>query len=241
MPSLRMGVATSAKGLRVVKSCAFWVEDQFLVVAPVPFCKFMVFHIMLKEAWNLWEKCGENTELFTDNYQPLLQQIADLFPRLDRPTQLNETGWNTSQMSLAAVRDFFFYQTSLNGEILPCKLLELNQVEPSETGTENSEPQEGDDISEWNPPIKSCGDTELDMIGQLIGALGIDSLKLCDRFDYNSISLLIQAYNASQEPPEERRKQYMIKYYDNYKQQNSAAIGQALGLGDFDIRTISQG
>ena len=121
--------------------------------------------------------------------------------------------------------------------VLPGKLIALHQIEASEAP--QKPPEAGEDIDNWNPPVKSCGNPEIDSLGQLMAALSaIDVLALYDRFDLGTINLLIQAYNAAQESPEDRRKQYLAESYQKYKEQNPDAINKALGMDrisdDFD-------
>jgi hypothetical protein len=67
-----------------------------------------------------------------------------------------------------------------------------------------------------------------------------EALALYDRFDYNTVNLLVQAYNASQESPEDRRKQYLAESYQKYKEQNPDIINKALGFEttDFDLTKV---
>lgn len=217
-----------------MKTLLFWLGLQVIVIAPVPFSRLTSFQLLTEELTKVWESLDGDTALLLTNHWTLLQQIADLFPRLDTPPQPTVYGWDVSLMEPEEVQLMFLCRIE-DGH--PGKLLALHQ--PEITATEiQSEPQEGDEIDNWNPPIKSCGDVEIDTIGQLTAATSVkDTLALYDRFDFGTISLLIQAYNASQESPEDRRKLYLAESYQKYKEQNPDVINKALGLdtADFDL------
>lgn len=197
--------------------------------------------MLTEELTKMWESLGGNTALLLKNHWVLLQQIADLFPRLDTPPQPTVYGWDVSLMEPEEVQLMFLCRIEGEGEqgqAFPSKLLALHQSEFNTSTEVLFEPQEGDEIDNWNPPIKSCGDFVVDTIGQLTAATSVqDTLALFDRFDLGTINLLVQAYNASQESPEDRRKQYLAESYQKYKEQNPDVINKALGLdtADFDL------
>jgi hypothetical protein len=221
-----------------MKTLLFWVGLQVIVIAPVPFSRLSTFQLLTQELTKVWYELDGDTALLITDYQTLLQQIADLFPRLDTPLQLTVYGWDVSQMEQEEIQSMFLCEIGEDNQAIPSKLLALHQSDVITSTETPQEPQEGDEIDDWNPPIKSCGDPEIDTIGQLTAATSVqDTLLLYDRFDYNTINLLIQAYNASQESPEDRRKQYLAESYQKYKKQNPDVINKALGLdtADFDL------
>lgn len=220
-----------------MKSLTFWLGLQVIVIAPVPFSRLSVFQILTEELTKLWDNLGGDTALLATDYQTLLQQIANLFPRLDLPPQPITYGWDVSLMDTEEIQLMFLCKIE-ETQAFPSKLLALHQSDLPTNTEIAQEPQEDDEIDNWNPPIKSCGDVELDTIGQLTAATSVqDTLALYDRFDLNSINLLVQAYNASQESPEDRRKQYLAESYQKYKEQNPDVINKALGIdtADFDL------
>lgn len=211
-----------------------------IVVSPVPFSRLAVLQILIEEITNVWENLDGNTQLLLDEHCFLVQQIANLFPRLDVPPHPATYGWDVSIMSAEKVRELFLCQTE-GDRVLPGKLIALHQIDASEAL--QKPPDAGEDIDNWSPPVKSCGNPEIDSIGQLMAALSVvDVLSLYDRFDLGTINLLIQAYNAAQESPEDRRKQYLAESYQKYKEQNPDIINNALGInrisGDFDPTKI---
>ena len=215
----------------------FWLGLQVIVIAPVPFSRLSTFQILTEELTKIWDNLDGDTALLATDYQQLLQQIANLFLRLDLPPQPIVYGWDVSLMEAEEIQLMFLCKIEDN-QAFPSKLLALHQSDALTNTEVAQEPQEGDEIDNWNPPIKSCGDIELDTIGQLTAATSVqDTLALYDRFDLNSINLLVQAYNASQESPEDRRKQYLAESYQKYKEQNPDVINKALGLDitDFDL------
>lgn len=221
-----------------MKSLLFWLGPQVIVIAPVPFSRLSTFQILTEELTKLWDNLEGDTALLATDYQTLLQQIANLFPRLDLPPQPTIYGWDVSLMETEEIQLMFLCKIGEDNQAFPSKLLALHQSDEPVNTEVAQEPQEGDEIDNWNPPIKSCGDVELDTIGQLTAATSVrDTLALYDRFDLNSINLLVQAYNASQESPEDRRKQYLAESYQKYKEQNPDVINKALGLdtADFDL------
>lgn len=224
-----------------MKTLLFWLGPQVIVIAPVAFSRLTSFQFLTEELTKAWDSLGGDTLLLSTDYQPLLQQIADLFPRLDVPPGQTVYGWDVSKMKLEDIQLMFLCRIE-DGH--PGKLIALHHNDLISTVEVQSEPLEGDEIDSWNPPVKSCGDFELDTIGQLIAATSVkDTLALYDRFDFNSINLLIQAYNASQESPENRRKQYLAESYQKYKEQNADIINKALGLdtADFDLNKMFAG
>lgn len=224
-----------------MKTLLFWLGLQVVVIAPVPFSRLNSFQLLTEELTKVWENLGGDTALLLTNHWTLLQQIADLFPRLDTPPQPTVYGWDVSLMEPEEVQSIFLCQIEGEGtqaQAFPSKLLALHQSEFDTSAEIPFEPQEGDEIDNWNPPIKSCGDFVVDTIGQLTAATSVqDTLALFDRFDLGTINLFVQAYNASQESPEDRRKQYLAESYQKYKEQNPDVINKALGLDttDFDL------
>jgi hypothetical protein len=224
-----------------MKTLLFWLGLQVIVIAPVPFSRLSSFQLLTEELTKVWENLNGDTPLLAANHWTLLQQIADLFPRLDTPPQPTIYGWDVSLMEPEEVQLMFLCRIEGEGEkaqAFPSKLLALHQSEFDISAEIPFEPQEGDEIDNWNPPIKSCGDFVVDTIGQLTAATSVqDTLALFDRFDLGTINLLVQAYNASQESPEDRRKQYLAESYQKYKEQNPDVINKALGLDteDFDL------
>ena len=220
-----------------MKSLLFWLGPQIIVIAPVPFSRLSTFQILTEELTKIWDNLGGDTAILATDYQTLLQQIANLFPRLDLPPQPTTYGWDVSLMEIEEIQLMFLCKIEDN-QAFPSRLLALHQSNILVTADIAQEPQEGDEIDGWNPPIKSCGDVEIDTIGQLTAATSVrDTLALYDRFDLNTINLLVQAYNASQESPEDRRKQYLNESYEKYKKQNPEIINKALGFEatDFDL------
>lgn len=208
------------------------------MIAPVPFSRLVVFQILIEELTKLWEDLQGDTATLIEDNSVLLQQIADLFPRLDSPQHCLHYGWDTTLLSTEKVQEMFLYQTrdGNDTEILPGTLIKLHQSSIDSDAQPQEPPKEGDDIDDWNPPVKSCGDAEVDLIGQLTSALGAsEMLALYDRFDLNTINLLVQAYNYSQETPEDRRKQYLAESYQKYKKQNPDIMNKALGLNASDL------
>lgn len=224
-----------------MKTLLFWLGLQVIVIAPVPFSRLTSFQLLTEELTKAWENLGGDTALLLTDHWTLLQQIADLFPRLDTPPQPTVYGWDVSLMEPEEIQLMFLCRIEGYGEqaqAFPSKLLALHQSEFDTSAEVPFEPQEGDEIDNWNPPIKSCGDFVIDTIGQLTAATSVqDTLALFDRFDLGTINLLVQAYNASQESPEDRRKQYLAESYQKYKEQNPDVINKALGLdtADFDL------
>lgn len=224
-----------------MKNLLFWLGLQVIVIAPVPFSRLTSFQLLTEELTKVWESLGGNTALLLADHWTLLQQIADLLPRLDTPPQPTVYGWDVSLMEPDEVQLMFLCRIEGEGEqaqAFPSKLLALHQSDFDTSAEIPFEPQEGDEIDNWNPPIKSCGDFVVDTIGQLTAATSVqDTLLLYDRFDLGTINLLVQAYNASQESPEDRRKQYLAESYQKYKEQNPDVINKALGLdtADFDL------
>lgn len=220
-----------------MKSLLFWLGPQVIVIAPVPFSRLSTFQLLTEELTKVWDNLDGDTALLATDYQMLLQQIANLFPRLDLPPQPTVYGWDVSLMETEEIQLMFLCKIEDN-QAFPSKLLALHQSDAPVNTEVAQEPQEGDEIDDWNPPIKSCGDVELDTIGQLTAATSVrDTLALYDRFDLNTINLLVQAYNSSQESPEDRRKQYLNESYEKYKKQNPEIINKALGFEatDFDL------
>lgn len=220
-----------------MKSLLFWLGLQVIVIAPVPFSRLSTFQLLTEELTKIWDNLEGDTALLATDYQTLLQQIANLFLRLDLPPQPTVYGWDVSLMETEEIQLMFLCKIE-NNQAFPSKLLALHQSDLTTNTEVAQEPQEGDEIDGWNPPIKSCGDVELDTIGQLTAATSVrDTLALYDRFDLNTINLLVQAYNASQESPEDRRKQYLNESYEKYKKQNPEIINKALGFEatDFDL------
>lgn len=220
-----------------MKSLLFWLGPQVIVIAPVAFSRLSSFQLLTEELTKIWDNLSGDTALLATDYQMLLQQIANLFPRLDLPPQPTVYGWDVSLMQTEEIQLMFLCKIEDN-QAFPSKLLALHQSDAPVFTEAAQEPQEGDEIDNWNPPIKSCGDIELDTIGQLTAATNVrDTLALYDRFDLNTINLLVQAYNASQESPEDRRKQYLAESYQKYKNQNPDIINKALGFEetDFDL------
>ena len=224
-----------------MKTLLFWLGLQVIVIAPVPFSRLTSFQLLTEELTKTWENLGGDTVLLLRNHWTLLQQIANLFPRLDTPPEPTVYGWDVLLMEPGEVQLMFLCRIEGDGEqaqAFPSKLLALHQSEFDTSAQIVFEPQEGDEIDNWNPPIKSCGDFVIDTIGQLTAATSVqDTLALFDRFDLGTINLLVQAYNASQESPEDRRKQYLAESYQKYKEQNPDVINKALGLdtADFDL------
>lgn len=224
-----------------MKTLSFWLGSQVIAIAPVPFSRLATLQILIEELTGIWEKLGGDTTSLFVEYKMLVQQVSNLFPRLDTPPQPPVYGWDVSLMSADEIQEMFLCR--IEGEqVSPGKLLALHQSDAARE-IQQTPPQEGDDIDTWNPPIKSCGNAEIDSIGQLMTALGAtDTLALYDRFDLGTINLLIQAYNASQESPEDRRKQYLAESYQKYKEQNPDIINKALGLDrindEFDFAKI---
>ena len=224
-----------------MKNLSFWLGPQVIVIAPVAFSRLFSFQILTEELTKIWENLGGDTAILLIDYSVLLQQIANLFPRLDAPPQPIIYGWDVTQMEPEEVQLMFLCRIEGEGEqsqAFPSKLLALHQSDTATASEPIIEPQEGDEIDDWNPPIKSCGDAEIDTIGQLTAALSAtETLALYDRFDLNTINLLVQAYNASQESPEDRRKQYLAESYQKYKEQNPDIINKALGIetASFDM------
>jgi hypothetical protein len=227
-----------------MKSLLFWLGLQVIVIAPVPFSRLSSFQLLTEELTKVWENLGGDTALLLTNHWTLLQQIADLFPRLDTPPQPTVYGWDVSLMEPEEVQSMFLCRIEgkeAQAQAFPSELLALHQSEFDTSTKVPFEPQEGDEIDNWNPPIKSCGDFVIDTIGQLTAATSVqDTLALFDRFDLGTINLLVQAYNASQESPEDRRKQYLAESYQKYKEQNPDVINKALGLDteDFDLNRM---
>lgn len=224
-----------------MKSLLFWLGSQVIVVAPVAFSRLSSFQLLTEELTKVWESLDGDTTLLAINYQLLLQQIANLFPRLDLPPQPSAYGWDVSLMEIEEIQLMFLCKIGEDNQAFPGKLLALHQSDVMTNTGIPQEPQEGDDIDHWNPPIRSCGDPEIDTIGQLTAAMSAtETLALYDRFDLNTINLLVQAYNASQEPPEDRRKQYLAESYQKYKEQNPDIINKALGFeaADFDLTKL---
>jgi hypothetical protein len=221
-----------------VKSLLFWLGSQVIVIAPVAFSRLSSFQLLTEELTKVWYALDGDTALLVTDYQSLLQQIANLFPRLDTPPQPTVYGWDVSQMEAKEIQLMFLCEIGEDDQAIPSKLLALHQSDIPANTEISQEPQEGDEIDDWSPPIKSCGDPEIDMIGQLTAAMSAtEALALYDRFDYNTVNLLVQAYNASQESPEDRRKQYLAESYQKYKEQNPDIINKALGFEatDFDL------
>lgn len=224
-----------------MKSLLFWLGHQVIVIAPVAFSRLSSFQLLTEELTKVWYTLDGDTALLIADYQMLLQQIANLFPRLDTPPQPTIYGWDVSQMEVDEIQLMFLCEIGEDNQATPSKLLALHQSDAITNAEIPREPQEGDEIDDWNPPIKSCGDIEIDTIGQLTAATSVqDTLLLYDRFDYNTINLLVQAYNASQELPEDRRKQYLAESYQKYKEQNPDVINKALGFEatDFDLNKM---
>jgi hypothetical protein len=221
-----------------VKSLLFWLGSQVIIIAPVAFSRLSSFQLLTEELTKVWYALDGDTALLAADHQMLLQQIANLFPRLDLPPKSNVYGWDVSLMEARDIQLMFLCEIGEENQAIPSRLLALHQSIATENIEIPQEPQEGDEIDDWNPPIKSCGDPEIDMIGQLTAAMSAtEALALYDRFDYNTVNLLVQAYNASQESPEDRRKQYLAESYQKYKEQNPDIINKALGFEatDFDL------
>lgn len=219
-----------------MKILSFNLGGRTIVVSPVPFSRLAVLQILIQELTDTWERLGGDVQLLLAECLFMVQQIANLFPRLDVPPHPATYGWDVSIQSVEEVQELFLCQ--IDGDIiLPGKLVALHQIDASESP--QKPPEAGEDIDNWNPPVKSCGNPEIDSLGQLMAALSaIDVLTLYDRFDLGTINLLIQAYNAAQESPEDRRKQYLAQSYQKYKEENPDVINNALGLNrindDFD-------
>src|SRR6478672_3596624 len=165
-----------------MKTLLFWLGLQVIVIAPVPFSRLTSFQLLTEELTKVWEGLDGDTALLLTNHWTLLQQIADLFPRLDTPPQSTVYGWDVSLMELEEVQLMFLCRVEGDGEkaqALPSKLLALHQSEFNASAEIPFVPQEGDEIDNWNPPIKSCGDFMIDMIGQLMAATSVqDTLAL---------------------------------------------------------------
>lgn len=225
-----------------MKILSFWLGNSIIAIAPVPFSRLTVLQILTEHLTSVWSELGGDTSLLIDRYKPLLQQIADLFPRLDVPPKTAVFGWDISLMSVSEVQEMFLFQGDGGDLVSPGKLLALHQADKPEE-VEQKIPAVGEDIDAWNPPIKSCGSAEIDSLGQLTAALGAtDTIALYDRFDLNTINLLIQAYNSAQETPEDRRNKFLAESYQKYKTQNPDIINKALGLDrvaeEFDLQKI---
>jgi len=220
-----------------MKLCTISLPLKLIVVSPAPSSRLSILQTLIARATEEWEGLKCDTELLIKGHNYLLQQIANLLPRMDVAATEKCTGWDVKEMTAQQVQDFFFYRQE-QGEVILSDLMELHQSTIEVNPQQELEPIEGEDIGDWMPPIPSCGDTEIDLFGQLLSVFGVVGVELCDRFDQNSLNLLIQAYNNSQQDPEVRRREYMAKFYNDYKEQNGAAIQRALGLDDFDPRKM---
>ena len=221
-----------------MKFCTISLPSELIVVSPVPCSRLTTFQLLVNRAIAEWEALQCDTELLIENSYLILQQIANLLPRIDTPATEKKTGWDIKLMSVQQVQDFFFYKLNEHGDVDLSDLVILHQSTMEASPEAQLEPVEGEDIGDWMPPIPSCGDSEIDLIGQLLSAFGVEGIELCDRFDQNSLNLLIQTYNNNQQDPEIRRSEYMAKVYNEYKEQNSSVIQNALGLDDFDPRQL---
>jgi len=230
-----------------MKTLPLTTQNRVLLLGPCAARNLSSLQQLLEICHALWQDVFEcNTNRFLAEYPNYLQQIADLIPRYDKP--IPGTGFNLQELSEDQVVRFFFIdspdipdtesiaqllQSNLSQDIrlVAPQIVELHQAEYESTEAEIKMPSWGDDISDWTPPVESCGDSRIDTIAALVSAFKIHGgLKIWESFDRESISLLIQQYNEHQTLPEDRRNKYVAKMQEEYKRENADIYKKAMGL-----------
>ena len=223
--------------------------DRILLLGPCAARNLSSLQQILEICHSLWQEvCEYDCDRFLEEYSGYLQQIADFVPRYDKP--IPGTGFNVDNLSVDRVVRFFFIDSpdipdsESIADLLKAgmpqdirfvspQIVELHQAEHESTNQDVKMPSWGDDISDWTPPVESCGDSRIDTIAALISAFKVHGgMKIWDTFDRESISLLIQQYNEHQILPDERRNKYVAKMQEEYKKDNAEIYKKAMGLDD---------
>lgn len=210
------------------------VLGELCVLGPVPSAKLFVFDFLLRRLFEDWEQVYERDSLrIAKEKLNRFQQIANLMPRLD----IEGFGFKVDHVTIVELESIFFYQIDSNSRVIPSKLVELHskEIEPDPDAEEEKEfPEPGTDISEWNPPLRSSGIPDIDLLAGLCVAFGAEGADLLsNKLDRVRLQLLLRQHNRYHEDPEKRREKYLKKYYQRFKAENKATVNAALGL-DFD-------
>lgn len=230
-----------------MKTLSLVTSTRILLLGPCAARNLSALQQLLEICHTLWQDVFEcDTDRFLADYPNYLQQLADLIPRYDKP--MPGTGFNVGELSTDQVVRFFFIDspdipdTESIADLLKSDLpkdirlvspqiVELHQAKHESTEVEIKMPSWGDDISDWTPPVESCGDSRIDTIAALISAFKVHGgIKVWESFDRESISLLIQQYNEHQVLPEDRRNKYVAKMQEEYKRENADIYKKAMGL-----------
>lgn len=213
------------------------VGDHYVLIMPTPFVRLTVLQFYLDQLISLWQDYNFDTEVLIARHLDLLNKVTQLLPRMDTPPRQFSTGWDVSLMSLQQVQDFFLYRLDEYQNVIPSFISEIHT--PKESPKQVPlEPEEGQSVDDWLPPVPSCGNSMIDLMGQFLSTLGVGVLELVERMDFVSIQQLIEVYNISQQTPDDRRKEFLNKKYTEYKERNPDVIKEALGMGDFDPRSM---
>lgn len=210
------------------------INGKLCVLGPVPSAKLFIFDFLLRRLFVDWENIYKrNSMAMISEKRERFQQIVNLLPRLD----VDEFGFSINNVSIVELENIFFYQVDSNSKILPSKLVQLHsmEIEPDPDEEEvKPVPEPGQDISEWNPPLKSSGSADVDLLAGLCTAFGAEgAFLLSNKLDRCRLQLLLRQHNRHHEDPEKRRDKYLKKYYQQFKTENRAVVDNALGL-DFD-------
>lgn len=216
------------------------VSDKLCVIGPAPSAKLFVFDLLLRRLFSDWEKVYRHDTVEMVRYKlPRFQQIADLLPRLD----IDGFGFDVGKVSITQIQEIFFYQLDKDNKPCPSKLVDLHNIDIDPDPDDDevvTEPEPGKDISDWNPPLKSSGSGEIDLMAGLCVAFTAEgALALSNKFDRCRLQLLLRQHNRHHEDPDKRRDKYLKKYYERFKSENKAVVENALGL-DFDPTTLMQ-
>lgn len=214
------------------------ISGNLCVVGPVPSAKLFVFDLLLRRLFEDWDKEFKRDFIeMIDKKLSRFQQVANLLPRLD----IEGFGFPVKDVAVSEIQAIFFFQIDERQQAIPSKLVELHNLEiPPDPDEEPilEVPTPGQDISDWNPPLKTSGSHDIDLLAGLCVAFGAEgAMTLSNKLDRCRLQMLLRQHNRHHEDPEKRREKYLKKYYQEYKKQNQAAFESALGL-DFDPASL---
>lgn len=216
------------------------IDGKLCIVGPTPSAKLFVFDLLLRRLFSDWEKQHNHDTVEMIRLRlSRFQQIADLLPRLDT----DGFGFDVGKTAVLDIRNIFFYQLDGNEKPCPSKLIELHtiniEIDPDDDDV-MEEPEPGKDISDWNPPLKSSGSADIDLMAGLCVAFGAEGASLLsNKMDRCTLQKLLRQHNRHHEDPEKRRDKYLKKYYERFKSENKSVVENALGL-DFDPTKLMQ-
>jgi hypothetical protein len=195
-------------------------DNDFAVIAPAKRNLLPSFELLLNYLHQKWQV---NYKIDESVIQ-VAERIAALLPRIDKPGCF---GFEVRSLSSTDFESLFLAQV-VNGEIAPCKLIELHSFKAEG----RRQKAEGEELTPSDIPIKSSGLADADLFASLVNIdESIDGAwQLWTRFDAEMINAMIGQLNELRRDPQERMNEYLKTRFDEWKQQNRSSYYQNIGV-----------